>query len=81
MSTTEQLAWYFQLFFMRKKVSSNAVSYRKGKIYLGGVHDKDTHPLEIQTCLTTNRFVKRRQISEPETREHKQSQTIYNSVP
>lgn len=82
MSIDEQLAWYLQLFFlMRKKISSNAKSYRKGKFYLEGIHDKATHPLEIQACFITNSFVKRRQISEPETHEHKQSQTIYNFVP
>lgn len=55
--------------------------FQKGKILLGGLHDKDTHTLEIQTCFTTNSFVKKEAISEPETQEHKHSQTIYNSVP
>lgn len=80
-STSEQLAWYLQLFFMRKKHFKHCNIFQKGKILLGGLRDKATLPLGIQTCFTTNSFVKKEAISEPETHEQKHSHTIYNSVP
>lgn len=69
------------IFHEEKKKIKNCNILQKGKILLGGLPDKAIHALEIQTCFTTNSFIKKEAISEPETHEHKHSQTIYNSVP